>query len=545
MQIEFGKHKDILMKLVGLLTKDYGEDTFLEKARSLLSEERIDVDTIKNILYGIVSFYLIDDVALQPVEKMNFIDMGSYYYRSESYNIDFPTEFHNKYQIPYPHLERRSSIFYSNKNFVQNYLNAKQSEELISISILQTEDPYLKMTSSRQLFLIEFFLLYPDSFKEMLLSKYSSKFRDSEVFKIRKEKNFDKFLCSRILEDLSDNEIRSNLLKLLTMDRNYILTSSGTSANQLVIEYLTSDNQKNFYHKYWYYENLGKNQSHYFHEIENRETDFDNFFINIRPTNFIDITGQDFTEDIEKELISLVKKLEKTNKTYNLVIDVTSNPFFNLYTNSKNINFIKTMSLSKYQEGLNTSFAGLVMAEGTDIEKMKPISDYFGFSIGELDKRFLLLPDVNQYRKRISKIENFTNVELPDYKGWSVCPIGLSLILVPNKKIMDYQIQKFSNQTKISDRAFTWLLRDRVNKLIKDLDLKDMHIGDSFLFPTSRMNMQGPSINASDYSENSHIFKYRLPRISPGYNTDLGDAETYYCFYKNVIDIYTEEYDKL
>jgi hypothetical protein len=538
-------HKKILIDLIDLLTKDYGEDVFLIKARFLLSKEEIQVGVIKNILYGIISFYLIDEITLQPVEKMNFIDMGSYYYRSESYSVDYPNEFHERYQIPHPHLERKFSIFYSNKNFIQNYLKAESGEELISVSIIKTEDPDLKIASSRQLFLIEYFLLHPQLFKEMLLANYSGKFKDSEVFKIRKENNFAQFLCSRITEDLSDGEIRTNLSKLLNKDQDYILTSSGTSANELVIQYLNSNNQKDFYHKYWYFENLSSNQSHYFHEIETDLMNYDNFYINIRATNFIDMNGPVFVENIEKELNVLISKLEKIDKNFNLVIDVTSNIFFNIQTNSKNLNIIKTVSLSKYQEGINTGFAGLVIADNVNIFKMRPVADYFGFTMNELDKRFLFLPDINQYRERILKINDFTNKQTLNYCGWEINPIGLSLAIIPNKETFDYQIKKFSNQVKISDRKFAWLIRDKVNELIKRLDLKDIYFGDSFLFPTSRINIQGPIIKASDHSENLHTFKYRLPRISPGYEIDLKNEDKYNEFYKGIIDIYIEEYNKL
>lgn len=545
MQNDIETHKKILIDLIDLLSKDYGEDVFLIKSKFLLSKEKIQVDVIKNILYGIISFYLIDEITLQPVEKMNFIDMGSYYYRSESYSVDYPNEFHERYQIPRPHLERKSSIFYSNKNFIQNYLKVEAGEELISVSIIKTEDPDLKIASSRQLFLIEYFLLHPQLFKEMLLTKYSSKFKDSEVFKIRKENNFAQFLCSRITENLSDSEIRTNLSKLLNKDQDYVLTSSGTSANELVIQYLNSNNQKDFYHKYWYFENLSSNQSHYFHEIGNDLINFDNFYINIRATNFIDMNGPVFVENIEKEINSLLSKLEKIDKNFNLVIDVTSNIFFNIQTNSKNINIIKTVSLSKYQEGINTGFAGLVIADNINIFKMKPVADYFGFTVNELDKRFLFLPDISRYKERILKINDFTSKQSLDYCGWKINPIGLSLALIPNKEVFDYQIKKFSNQIKISDRKFAWLIRDKVNELIRRLDLKDICFGDSFLFPASRINIQGPIIKASDHSENSHTFKYRLPRISPGYEIDLKNEDKYSEFYKGVIDIYMEEYNKL
>jgi hypothetical protein len=77
---------------------------------------------------------------------------------------------------------------------------------------------------------------------------------------------------------LSDSEIDENLKSILHEHQDFVLTSSGTSANELVIQYLNSNNQKSYYHKYWYFENLGSNQSFYFYEIDGNESSFDNFF---------------------------------------------------------------------------------------------------------------------------------------------------------------------------------------------------------------------------------------------------------------------------
>lgn len=545
MKIDTEIHKKILVNLIDKLVGDYGENEFLIQSRLQLLEYGISIDTIKNILYGVLSLYLIDEITLQPAEKMNLIDMGSYYYRSESFSIDFPPEFHNRYQIPYPHIERKASIFYSSKNFIQKYLKLKQDEELISISVVKTEDPDLRMPSSRQMFLVEYFLLYPNFFEEMVLTRYSSKFKDSEVFKIRSEKHFDKFIHRRVIEDGSDNEIRKNLTPLFDEHHDYVLTSSGTAANELVIQYLDCDNQKNFYHKYWYFENLGDKDSLYFNEIENNAVNFDNFFVNIQPTNYLDKNDPLFFENIKEKLSDLLKKLEKGNKKYNVVVDVTSNPFLDIQTNAANINIIKTISLSKYQEGINTNFAGIVIAKKSQVSIMESLSNNLGFGINELDKRFLFLPDIDQYRKRIQKIEDFISKQSLDYLGWKIYPTGLSMVLIPESEMFNQHVSKFSNQTFISDRKFSWLIRDRVNELIKSLNITDIFFGDSFLFPTSRINIQGPTVNASEYSKNTHIFKYRLPRISHGYNADLKNEKLYNELYKGVIDVYMDEYSKL
>lgn len=544
MSEDLKKHKKILEKIVNTLITDLGSDDFLANTRFLLTRD-INVDMIKNILYGIISFYLIDEMALQPVEKINFVDMGSYYYRSESYNIDFPNEYHEKYQIPISHIDREKSIFYSNNNFIKNFLKTSPKENLGSIDIIISEDPDLKMPSSRQAFLIEYFLLYPERFNELFKSRYNSKFKNSDIFKLRQAKNYEQFLSIRLANLDYSEEIKQHLSSIIKPDEDYILTSSGTAANQLVIQYLGNDQSKNFYHKYWYYENLNNNKTNYFHEIETKESSFNNFFINLEPTNFIDLVNPGYIEDVEKSLKILIAKLKESKGKYNLIIDVTSNPFFEIGTKLGNINIIKTMSLSKYQEGLNTSFVGIVIAKSKDINQMLPVSEKFGFTMNELDKRFLRLPDITSYKKRIKKIESFLLNKFPNYQNWEIIPVGLSVILVPNKDIIDFHVKKFSEQTQISDRKFAWLLRDRINELIKTTKFKDMFFGDSFLFPTSRVSIQGPSINAKNYSKNNHKFKYRLPRISPGYDSNFNNIDDYYDFYRGIINIYTEEYSKL
>jgi hypothetical protein len=111
MGIDTEIHKKILINLIDKLIKDYGKNDFLVFSKYQLVRDEITLATIKNILYGVLSFYLVDEITFQPAQKMNLIDMGSYYYRSESYSIDFPHEFHKKYHIPYPHTERKESFF--------------------------------------------------------------------------------------------------------------------------------------------------------------------------------------------------------------------------------------------------------------------------------------------------------------------------------------------------------------------------------------------------------------------------------------------------
>lgn len=126
MDINTKIHKKILVNLIDKLIKDYGKNDLLVFSKSQLVKSEISLSTIKNILYSILSFYLVDEITFQPTQKMNLVDMGSYYYRSESYSIDFPHEFHDKYEIPYPHTERIFSIFYSEKTLWKNTLKQRK-----------------------------------------------------------------------------------------------------------------------------------------------------------------------------------------------------------------------------------------------------------------------------------------------------------------------------------------------------------------------------------------------------------------------------------
>lgn len=536
----------ILQKIVDILIEDYN-DIFLAKIKKLLSNrKRVNEPMLSNILYGIISLYLIDEIATQPIQKMNFIDMGSFYYRSESYNIDFPSELHSKYKIANFHLDRNVSIFYSWKEFICNYLHRKPMELFGSIGFLVDNEPDFKMPCSRQYFLIEYFLQYPESFFKFFNAKYNSKFKKTKTYKIRKKIDYGKFLLNRIVKDEQEEDFKYKLEGILDEDSKFVLTFSGTAANQLSMQFFDKHNNKSFYHNYWYYENLGEKRANYFYEIEHKAKIYDNFFFCLRPTNYIDLKNPGYIENIENCLNSLVNKLKDSKKNHNLIIDITPDLFYKLKIETKNIDVIKTMSLSKYQEGINTSFAGLVIGSEEVISKMTILSDRLGFTLKSLDKKFLCLPQINKFRKRLTKIEEFNNVRLPDYKKWKVLPIGLSVILIPSEEIIDLHLMKFTNQNKIKDRPFSWILRDRVNELINKLGIKNMFIRDSFLFPDSSMNMQGPRINSRDYGKYDHKFKYRLPRISPGYTScDLKNIDIYYEFYKGIIDIYMEEYNNL
>ena len=113
--------------------------------------------------------------------------------------------------------------------------------------------------------------------------------------------------------------------------------------------------------------------------------------------------------------------------------------------------------------------------------------------------------------------------------------------------IMEKHIKKFALQTKLNDRLFTWEIRKRINDLIKENKMSCLSYGDSFLFPASRVVIQGPQVDLMKYVKRplQKAFKYRLPRISLGYQISEKDIKNYIAFNRDLINLIMKSYDEL
>lgn len=537
-----GKYIQVIRNITSLLMDSRPTDAFLLSINCLLQENDLDTHLLCRILYCLLSLYLIDEITPQPTERHNFVDMGSYYYRSESYSMDFPKVLHRIFKIPISHLDRTYSLFFSNREYLRNYLCLEPTGAIGDVSFIYTSNSNLKIPCSRQKFLIELFKVSPFSFYKFFKMKYKSNSISSSLVKYRLSSNYTDFLYKRIGEITEENH-DNNLKVLLKSNECYLLTSSGTAANFLVDKFLSKKGSKNFFHKYWYYENLTEAKPFYFSKTRKQIFKYKNFFFNIDPTNFFDLEEPSYFENIRESIKNLLLDLSKSKKEFNLVLDITSDPFFELTNVPSNINLFKTISLSKYQEGINSNFLGLIITDRKHKAELMSMAKFFGLSLEGEDKHFAYIPQMTEFIERNKKIRNLcTNINLK-YRGWYSYPVGLSYVLLPDGEQIQAHIRKFALQKKFNDRQFTWRIRNGINRLIKQQKLQNFLYGDSFLFPSSRIVLQGPEINLKKYVINplQNNFKYRLPRISPGYNTGE-DINDYMALNKSIVDLIIQTY---
>lgn len=539
-------HKEIIKKFVSDIQEFSKGDIVLVKMGKVLEGKNTSTERLCRFLYVLSSIYLIDEITTQPTSRENFIDMSSYYYRSESYSMDFIVWLHEKYNIPMPHLERERSLFFSNRNFIKNFLGKKPTGSIGGIYYLYESNPDFKIPCSRQAFLVELFKASPDLFYEYFKQKFNPKLINSRLVNYRNNLGYSKFLLNRAL-CLESLDFEKRLEDIVSTHERFTLVSSGTASNFLVSKYLDQENCRSYYHKYWYYENISGQETPYFFEIKDKVFEFKNFYFNIESSNYFDVDRPEYFEDIRKCIIELLDLLRENSNDFNIVIDSTSDPFFQLKDVPPNVHIFKTISLSKYQEGLNTNFLGLVVASKQYDAKLHELADYYGLSMTGIDKEFCFVPEMSKYKERNSIITKLNKKLTLEYRGWKLVQVGLSYILLPNKSIMEKHIVKFALQKKLSDRMLTWEIRNKVNELIANQKIKSIFYGDSFLFPDSRVVIQGPKIDLKKYVEKpiQKVFKYRLPRISLGYDIYNKEINSYLKFSKSLIDLIMNTYDEL
>lgn len=540
------ENKNIIKKIVSDIRESRKEDIILTWIENDLEDTNLTLEQLSKYLYVLSSIYLIDEITTQPTSRDNFIDMSSYYFRSESYSMDFPDWLHTKYNVPILHLDREKSLFFSNKNYIENFLGKKSTGEIGNISYICESDQNLKIPSSRQTFLVELFKTSPESLYTFYEQKFNPKLLNSQLIDYRNKVGYSEYLYKRT-KNLKEVNFKEKLKILLSKNENFILTSSGTASNFLISKYLDNENRKSYYHKYWYYENITNQETLYFFEIKDRVLEYENFYFNIEPSNYFDLEKPEFFEDIGKCIDELLKSLGKSKKEFNLVIDSTSNPFVSFHNIPENVHIFKTISLSKYQEGLNTNFVGIVITNERHELKLNEIAKHFGFALTGLDKEFCYIPEMSKYKERNSIIYQFNQKLNLEYLGWRLVQVGLSYVLLPNKSIVEKHIKKFALQTKLNDRMFTWEIRKRINNLIKENKMSCFSYGDSFLFPASRVVIQGPQVDLMKYVKKplQKAFKYRLPRISLGYKISKKEIKNYITFNRDLINLIMKSYDEL
>lgn len=538
-------HKKTLSKIIEDLKQVPIGKPFIERISQIFYSSPNDLETQSKILYALISLFLIDEITLQPTRRVNFIDMASYYYRSESYSMIFPQRYHSKYNIIEDHIKRKNSLFFSNKNFIENYIKIKANsyEKLGNIYSVHGQKVDYKIPISRQEYLIEFFKESPEEFYSYFKSNLSIEDCCSKIVRYRLKIGYDKFLLECIEEGGRENYYREMLSYLLGEDEEFLLTSSGTAANILATQIVNTSKSKKFIHKYWYYENLKDNEKTlYLKDISGIEENFDIFLLCSEPSNFIDTKSPQIFESFKDSTEALLRKLgNKPDKNFTVIIDITSTPDFKYINLPHNVTMIKTLSLSKYQEGLNTNFAGMVIFPSNLKDRFLSLSEQKGLGISKYDSMFLFIPEIRKYLTKIKKVRELTSSLTLSYKDWKTIPVGLSFIIVPNNKIINQLKNRFLKQKAYTDREFSWVLRDKINDYIKTFELKDIYFGDSFMFPDSRINIQGPKVKRKDGSS----FKLRFPRISPGYKTNKEEIKKYKDFCHFLIDLYISEYSKL
>lgn len=532
----------LALEIVQYIRRIYSDGFALQYAEDILSNEHVDSQKVKEILYCVFSLYLIDEIATQPTTRRDFIDMSSYYYRSESFSMDWPRRYMEKYAIDSDHIARRHSLFFSNENFLRNFLKISPSERLGSICGVETDSYDMKCPVSRQEFYINYFFAFPGEFRQLFFERFRPNAFSLPAVRRRITNRLDNYF-SEILKSARKSNLQEQIKAILGPSDGYVLTNSGTTANELAIKLVENVQGKSFYHTYWYYENVNNHPCSYFHEIAGHEIEFDTFFVNLNATNFIDMEEPTVFEGVGDELSKLMRILGGSDKRFVLVIDVTINPFFHLDDVPPNVRVIRTGSLSKFMGGMNNGFAGVLLLDKAHAQEAQMAAEFYGVSLQGLDEKYAFIDDLALYPPRITKVSSYFTDRFA-YHGWHLVNVGVSYVLVPSKNTVKGHIERIIGQSALTDRQFMWRTRDRINELLSSMTLH-VEFGDSFLFPFTRINLQGPEIATQLDTGSGMKYKYRLPRISIGFEEDPGNEKLYYVLFRGIIDALEEEYHKL
>jgi len=331
-----------------------------------------------------------------------------------------------------------------------------------------------------------------------------------------------------------------NIMSLNSVDNhtNATLFNSGASANEAVICLMSGFVPETVYrHPFWYYENNGSIDRLFGPCLVDKPHLARTMFVNLEPTNHFNL--QQPNSDLSP-LVAMQWFLGKASVNprvvHYLVIDATVDPMFSVDKNldvemPDNVVLIKTLSATKHQDGGRNYFFGAVNFQSKGSfdfsvyeEALKEVRRHLGTALFPKQIPFFPLPSAEWLAKKAesvgerNKLMAEASVGLSD---WYLNPYTYHSFIFPPSAIpqaiadysRDFTDKERADFLKKFNSAGYDLLCRGAERFTKD----GVQIGDSFGFPFTRINTQG-----GESCVDGVVFRLKLPRICPGYETDIG-----------------------
>lgn len=311
-----------------------------------------------------------------------------------------------------------------------------------------------------------------------------------------------------------------------------VLFGSGTSANEAVILALASMGRTHVYqHPFWYFENIDSVDISFTTVALEDISDAEVAFFNLDPTNHFNIGAPDSDPQVSAVIIDFIRGATiHTERSHVLVVDVTVNPFFSVQELisgeiPSNVVIVKTMSVTKHQQGDRRYFFGLVSVEGQDEDVVQAILREIEEKKNQVggtlyDQHLVHFPRPKAGLETIQFAARERNLMLSgahqQQERWWISPYTFHSFIFPPNWLIPRLLMKLRNGS--GDDVLKWIndqIYDAVTQSVLGLDSSQLEFGDTFGLPVTRVSVQGGTSKVDGVS-----FRIKIPRICPGYLTE-------------------------
>ncbi len=318
-------------------------------------------------------------------------------------------------------------------------------------------------------------------------------------------------------------------------EENFVnLYTSGTASNEIAMKSVASISQeKTYIHPYWYYENMSTANS-VFESVVSDSDDASSLLINLEPTNF-------FTFDKKpQEPIELIRKfvdkaLVDNQQNYYLIIDITVNPLFKIIDECSiskipsNLTIIKTISATKHQDGGRNHFFGVLHSNNHKINDIiKNNEEIIEEGLYESQIVHFPVPTIDKLMNRRQKIADLNSaISISNCESlWRYEPSSYNSFLIPSTDAINLLVDNMKKIVCVNERdeyikSVNKKIYSAVVETVREANISNIEVGDSFGFPVARVNTQGGQNIIGDVK-----FNLKIPRISPGYNSSEAELSS-------------------
>lgn len=495
--------------------------SFLESVQNITNTKIVNLENIKKystvdlISFVISSFdnLLCDEMRVHTPPFSGWTDSAAGYYRSDSQKMELIKEILGRENInvegSYTYLGPKVHIKY-----YANIYGGKIIEltPLYDVLILENSKPEPILGIPRQDIFAEFIKCGFNPLSEVSVENEGKK----------------KSVSTKEIDSKKDTELVTPNIQNITKfyEKQFgeevvvIPFASGTSANEAVIKAISleKDVKTVNVHPYWYYENIPSVERFFKGKISNQASESNLFFINLEPTNFLNL-------EYEKHITSPIELLWKIQcwaqnnkeKTYYVVIDNTVDPLGNKsllrdLIKMENVKVITTSSLSKHQNGNRKYFFGIVCLYNKSLKLQKSIEEKKLLVNGALSnfqkKEF---PELNpdKMQARISYVKKLNHEVESCFDSEFFFSVALTFNTLVYPKVSPIAIKD------INYIEYNSSLENIVKSIVLRFNNPDFEYGDSFGLAKTRVIVQGDDDS------------FHLPRLSPGFNCSSDEICTF------------------